>query len=957
MEDFKKTPLWDSRLSIKERIDYLLSEMTIEEKLTFLGTGTPELPRLGITRQFIGSEAAHGVEARHDQGHKRDPEPTTSFPQPIGMSASWDPELLKRAGHVVGKEARVLYQRTPVGGLFRWAPTVDMERDPRWGRNEEGYGEDPFLTGKMASGYVQGMQGDDPDHLLISSALKHFFANNVENGRAWKSSGLDARNRNEYYYEPFRRVIQEGGATSLMTAYNAVNEVTGMLDHRCDQLIRGKWGFDGHIVSDGGAVSLVHNVRKETASHAETVARSLKAGVDCMTDDQEMVAAAAKEAYENGWITEEDVDRALRHSFSTKLRLGFYDAYDTNPWNHVGEEELDSPQCREVSLKLAEESLVLMKNDGLLPLSKDARVSLIGPLSDQWFQDWYGGEPIYRKDVRFGMEEVLGRAVEMERGLDEVLICCEDGYAALDENHVLILVKEKELAERFCVQDWGDNSITFYVPRIRKYLSFHEDGLLAADMEIPFGWFVKECFNWSDGYLNTWYHARFCVRNDGFFCTEKTVEELKIGVPQTEDLPENERGAKLEKKPVKITLEVVSDGISRAVELAKKSDVVVLNLGSCPMINGKEDAERPSIVFPPAQRALAQAVLAANPNTVLVLLTNYPYALDWEAEHIPAILMSATGSQDMGTAIAGALFGDCAPAGRLNMTWYPGNLEAPDMDDYDIVKTKRTYRFFDQKPLFSFGHGLTYSTFVYENLNVCSKEDSLTVTLTVTNQGKITSDDVVQIYVKAPAGRTQKPNRQLVGFERLHDVKPGESRAVTITVPRKELCCYDVVRGDFMIEEGIYVVEAGASSTDIRLTQEIFVAGEKTQLRAKGKIVSVDHWDDYNNVILGKGPNVEEDCESCCAYKGTKEEAAWICYRDWETLEEGDDLEMVLEAAEEGEVHVLVNGQEVASWKGATDGFTNVTVICGCIPACESGNTDVTFELVGDVKIAAFQFC
>lgn len=952
MEDYKKTPLWNSKLPIQERLDYLLTEMTIDEKLQFLATTTPELPRLGIGRMNIGGEAAHGVEARHDQDDIEHPEPTTSFPQPIGMSATWDPELIEKAGEVTGLEARVLFGRHPDRGLFRWAPTVDMERDPRWGRTEEAYGEDPYLTGKIASAFVRGMQGTDPEHLRISSALKHFFANNVENGRGVKSSSIDARNRNDYYYEPFRHLIEEGGATSLMTAYNKVNGRVCMLDPRVNEVIRGKWGLHGHIVCDGGAMSMVHNDHKATVSHAETIEKSLKAGVDCMTDKPEIVEAAAREAYAQGRITEEDIDRALRHSFETKLRLGLYDAYDSHPWNHVEESELDSERSRKISLKTAEESLVLLKNDGVLPLKKNQDVALIGPLADQWYQDWYGGIATYRSTVRSGMESVLGQEVKTEDGLDLVLLRSEDGkYGKLDENAVLYMTENKEEAEIFSLQDWGDDNITLYVPRLQRYLMIHDEGELVADKKEIFGWFAKESFHRHGKYLQTWYKANLCLDETGKVVPDKTVQDWAIGEPQTGELKET--GKTKAAKPVAFEMEIVKNGTEAAIAYAKEKDAVVLVLGCCPVINGKEDCDRLSIQFPPTQRALAQAVYAANPNTVLVLLTNYPYALDWEQEHLPAILMSASGSQDMGNAAARALFGLNAPAGRLNMTWYGEEALPPDMDDYDIMKTERTYRYYKGKPLYPFGYGLTYTKFLYQNLSIKEKETGLTVCFSIVNKGKITSDEVAQVYIKAPKGRAEKPLRQLAGFERIHEIKPGEMREIVIEIPRKELNYFDVVRGDFMIEEGIYQFEVGSSSEDIRLMQEMFIAGDKTGLREKERFIWVDHWDDYENVILEEGPD-GYGCESCSGVVLDDEKPAWMEYRDCEGLHEGGKIEVLVNTPEKGGVEIIAGETIIASWCGNTKSFEKISLISVNVP---KEAQSVMLKLTGKIQVAGFRIC
>lgn len=395
----KNTPFWDASLTDQERIDWLLKEMTVEEKLGYLASSSPDLPRLGIPGVSVGGEAAHGVEGRNDQNGLGKPDVTTSFPQPIGMSASWDPELIRQAGEVTGTEARVVWHRHEGHGLSRWAPTVDLERDPRWGRNEEGYGEDPVLTGKMAGAYIRGMQGDDPKYLRCAATLKHFYGNNTEVGRGWKNSSIDPRNKYELYLEPFRRCIEDGGAEGIMTAYNKINGTIGILNPEVTDILKKQYGLR-HVVSDGGAMGLVVNLHHYFGQHAETIATALKAGVDAMSDDPRMVEQAAREAYELGILKEEDMDRSIRCMMETKLHLGVYDRENLNPYDRVTEDDIDSPKAREICKELSRESIVLLKNEnGALPLDKALKaedIAIVGPLGDAWYQDWYGGTAPYR---------------------------------------------------------------------------------------------------------------------------------------------------------------------------------------------------------------------------------------------------------------------------------------------------------------------------------------------------------------------------------------------------------------------------------------------------------------------------------------------------------------------------------------------------------------------------------
>lgn len=321
----RNNPLWDSEKTIEERLDYLVNALTLEEKFSCLGTGNPAIERLGIPAFFVGCEGAHGLQMRHDQSFdKGEPQPTTIFPNPVGMSASWDTELIRQAGEIVGTEARAVFEKEGRrGGLCLWAPTIDMERDPRWGRTEEAYGEDPYLTGKMASAYIQGMRGDG-EHIRCGATLKHFYANNVEDGRVWKSSSIDPRNKYEYYLEPFCRAVVEGGAEAMMTSYNEINGVPAILNHEVQKLAKEQWGIH-HVVCDGGDMKQTVDCHHYFGSHTETIAEGLKAGIDCFTDDIDAVMEGAREAYELGMIDMNDIDRALKCHFSTLFRLGLFD--------------------------------------------------------------------------------------------------------------------------------------------------------------------------------------------------------------------------------------------------------------------------------------------------------------------------------------------------------------------------------------------------------------------------------------------------------------------------------------------------------------------------------------------------------------------------------------------------------------------------------------------------------
>jgi len=956
----KSTPFWNADLPAEERIGWLLKNTTIEEKLSLIaGGGRADLPRLGIPGVGVGGEAAHGVRARNDQGPvemRRPPEPTTSFVQPIGMSATWDPELLRQAGEVTGVEARVIHHRHPGRGLSRWAPTVDIERDPRWGRNEEAYGEDPFLTGEMASGYVRGMQGENERYLRVAATLKHFYANNTERGRVWKNSSVDPRNRYELYLEPFRRVIQTGGAEAIMTAYNRINGMPGILNPEVKDILKKQYGLR-HAVGDGGAMGLVVTHAHTYGMHAETVANAIKAGVDSMSDNPAIVYPAAKEAYELGLLTEEEIDTAIANVLCTKLRLGVYDAENHNPFDQVTEADMCCKKHQDICHQVSREAVVLLENDGMLPLRdvQAADVALIGPLADAWHQDWYGGEPTFRTTLKQGFAQLLGDVACCD-GHDRVTFSVSGKYLCLDGQGNACLGDTPEV---FIKEDWGEGSYNFRSTTSGKYLAIEPEDVavgvsaVMARNKAVFSWHIEEVFRMepqADGTLTL--SSRF---------------DTPLALDENDHLVTGEGLT-----AARFTMTVVENGVEAAVRLAQQKKIVILALGCQPMVNAKEEHDRETIDLPPYQQKLMDAITAANANTALVLFSNYPYAFRTDAR---AAVWSATGAQDMGLAMAETLLGANAPAGRLNMTWYQSDDQLPSIDDYDIIKGKRTYRYFDGAVQYPFGHGLTYTSFAYNNMEANLEEDGLHVSFEVTNTGHTTSDEVAQVYATAPASRVKKPLKQLVGFERLKGVTPGETRQVCIQVPVEELRFYDVISRKLMVEAGCYTLAAGRSSAELPLAVQVDVPGEKPGMRDVQARIAADHYDDYENMLLTAG-----QYGFAAAAVADEQQAGSLTYRDVEPSTLTDKLVCHLMSAQGCRVEVLLNGQPAGSWQGSTVDYNPqpfklqdnknradevlrislqqpiyANVEIPLKKADQQGLTELTLRLTGDAKLCWFR--
>lgn len=883
-------PLFDVSLSFEERTEWLLHNLTIDEKLGWLSSRLPGCERLGIAPFGLGGEAAHGVQGRNDQGLISAPDHTTSFPQPIGMSQSWDEALIRQCGETVGVEARVVAKRKAGRGLSRWAPTVDLERDPRWGRNEEGYGEDPFLTGRMAGAYIRGMQGQDEKYIRCAATLKHFYANNTEVGRAWKNATVDPRNKYELYLEPFRRCIEQAGAQGVMTAYNRINGQVGILNDDVQKILKDQYGLP-HAVGDGGALNLVVTAQHYFGNHAQAVAAALKAGVDGMSDNPVMVEQATREAYALGLITEKEMDEAIRRKVMVAMRLGHFDG-ENHPYAHYTENDICTAKADALSLKMAEESLVLLKNDGLLPLDAAHSAALIGPMADTWYHDWYGGEPLVKKTLHDGAAALKVPHTVFD-GWDRVILRFGEKGAYVNDDGSVSL---SDTPDVFVMEDWGENSYTFRCVRTGKYLRMHMPenagtrlNPIRTEKDEPFNWFVLEIFRFEEK------DGRQLLLNR-FHWPVQAQDGVLLSGQEFSGTP--------------VTVEVVESGIEKACAMAKEAKNAVLALGNTPLIPAKEEYDRKTLALPPHQVKLMQAVLQANPRTCLVLLSNYPYTL---SENVPAILMSASGCQQMGTAIANALFGRCAPAGRLSMTWYLSDEQMTDIDDYDIIRRKRTYRYFDEDVLFPFGHGLTYTSFAYRGLTAVPEGNSIRFCVEVENTGCTASDEVAQLYAAFPPSRVKRPLRQLVAFTRLHDVKPGEVRKVEWLVEKEELRYYDVVSARLMVEEGEYRFFAGPSSAREETAVSLFLSGEKTGKRSMDRLIPADHWDDCENAAILQGT---VGFTAICPAPDAPFASA--TYRDCLFGEEAGYLSLRLMSVKGGSITLLWNGQEMGRFQGDT---------------------------------------
>ncbi|AIV33929.1 glycoside hydrolase family 3 C-terminal domain-containing protein [Streptomyces sp. CCM_MD2014] len=826
-------PFRDPRLPFAKRVDDLMSRLTLDEKTAFLHQFAPAVERLGIAAFRTGQEALHGVAWMG---------PATVFPQAVGLGATWNEDLVRRVGEAVSKEARAMRARDERVGLNVWSPTVNLLRHPLWGRNEEGYSEDPKLTSAIATAYTRGLRGDDPVYWRTAPVLKHWLAHNNETARDTSSSSVRPRVLHEYDLRAFRETVEAGAVAGVMPAYNLVNGRPNHLSPHLGRHLRTWTEEDLLVCSDAGAPSNLVDSEHYFDTHEEATAAALRAGVDSFTDhgtDSSKIVARVRGALERGLLTEADVDAAVRRQLSVRFRLGEFDP-EHDPYAQV--RDFDTPEHRALAREAAEQAIVLLKNDGVLPLAPGTRVAVVGLLADECKLDWYSGTLIHRSTPLEGLYERFGAdRVSFAEGVDRVRLRTADGTflhvlpsddapdgahgteGALDP---ALLAGRTDLpplttdatGTELAMIDWGEGVLTLRAPDGR-YLSVAEDGYVRASADQPGGWIVQETFRLephADGHL---------LRHTG---TGRPVQVAADGVKVAADTGETTA------VPDAAVFEVVvaERGEDAVTRVASAADVVVVVAGNDPHINGRETEDRTTLRLPGQQERLLRAARAANPATVLALVSAYPYAVD--ADSLPAVLWTAHGGQAAGTALARVLAGDVSPAGRLPQTWYADDADLAGLLDYDVIGGRQTYLYFEGTPLFPFGHGLSYASFGYADLAAEAGDGTVSVSFTVTNTGETAADEVAQLYVRAEAPSVPRPRRELLAHRRF-TLAPGASTRVAFEVPLSALAFWDVAHGRWRLEPGPYALLVGASSEDVRLSTTVTVDGEPAAPRPVGE--------------------------------------------------------------------------------------------------------------------------
>lgn len=832
-------PFRDPSLDVEQRVSDLIARMTLEERAAMMSNATPGVPRLGIPKYDWWSEALHGVA---NAGY------ATVFPQAIGLAAMWNEDLHQRVARVTGFEGRAKfngYVGTRLeGAIFRgltfWSPNINIFRDPRWGRGQETYGEDPYLTGRLGVAFVRGLQGDHGAYLLGAAGAKHFA---VHSGPEPLRHRFDAappkRDLRETYLPAFETVVRQAGVEIVMPAYNAVYGEPASISPLLYGLLA-EWGFDGHVVSDCGSVSDLHRTYRVARDGPEANAMALKAGMHLRCGDE---SANLLEAVRRGLVTEQELDKGLAPLLRTMFRLGFFDPPERVPYNAIAPTVNNAPEHGALALQAARESMVLLKNDGLLPLDsrRFRRVAVIGPnaTSVQALLGNYNGVPHAPVTVLDGLKAALepaGVAVAYAYGVD---------YAARP-------AETRTITSGWFHGDYFANPSLSGEPAARRTerpLNF-DLGSRRAFSGMPPG--VPErgmSARWSGDLITTVggdYELvvrgrggfRLIIDGDSFIDSwvppagqEGVVREVRVmrTLPDNATLPlrlEYTQGD----GPMQVTVEwrtpPVDAGIDEALAVARDADVIIFVGGISGQLEGEAmpvdyegfvGGDRVGIELPALQQQLLERLHATGKPVVFVNMSGSAIAFPWADANVNAILQAWYPGQAGGRAVADVLVGNHNPAGRLPVTFYGSTGDLPDFEDYAMAG--RTYRYFEGNPLYAFGHGLSYTRFTYAGLrtsrDVLAASDSITVSVDVTNTGARAGDEVVQLYVVHPQSSVPRSRLALRGFTRI-SLAPGETKRVDFSLTASDVAYWDDERGRWAVEAGPLQVLVGASSSDIR---------------------------------------------------------------------------------------------------------------------------------------------
>jgi beta-glucosidase len=824
-------PYQNDQLSIEKRVADLVSRMSLDEKISQMMNDAKAIDRLDIPAYNWWNEGLHGV-GRADIA--------TVFPQAIGMAASFNDSLLFVEATAISDEFRAKYnewQRQKDNGIYKgltvWSPNINIFRDPRWGRGQETYGEDPWLTSRMGVAFIKGLQGNDPLYLKTVATSKHFVVHSgPESTRDFFNAEVNDRDFYETYTPAFEASVREANVYSIMGAYNRLRgKACNGSDTLLTEILRKQWGFKGYVVSDCGAIRLFYATHKVAASPADAAALGVKSGCDLECGE---TYSHLKEAVEKGLISEKEIDVSVKRLFTARFKLGMFDPLEKVPFSKIPYSINDSKEHRDLSLKTALQSMVLLKNEAnLLPLKKDiSSIAVFGPNANEREVMYgnYNGFPSKSVTILEGIKSMVSPSTKVYYN-QATYLAGNEAYTDLVSNcfndNLLVEYFNNDSLSGVPVYTGKSGSVYFKsetgpVKGLgRDHYSIRWTGVLEAPATGSYQFLMEG----DDGFR--------------FYLDDKIVFDAWSN---------QNHGNKTEKielkagQKYKLRVEMYNsmygafaslrwivpgrDAVAEMLDMAQKADVSIFVGGLSPNLEGEAmdvnyegffGGDRTKLDLPACQLDFLKKLVKAGKPVVLVLLNGSALSINWESQNIPAILEAWYPGQEGGTAVAQTLFGDYNPAGRLPVTFYKSEKDLPAFDNYNMEG--RTYRYFRGEPLYPFGFGLSYTKFEYSNLKLSSttigKDDLLTISVDVKNFGKVDGDEVVQMYIKDSKASSPRPIKDLKGFFRV-ELKAGYKKTVIFTLRPTQLEMINE-QGEMVIEPGEFEVQMGSSSEDIRL--------------------------------------------------------------------------------------------------------------------------------------------
>lgn len=826
-------------LPTEERVDNLVSLLTIDEKIGQMVNAAPAIERLAIPAYNWWNECLHGV-ARSSYN-------TTSFPQAIAMAATWDTASIRTMADYAATEGRAIYndasKKNKVGiysGLTFWSPNINIFRDPRWGRGQETYGEDPFLTGMIGKAFVNGLQGNDPNYLKAAACAKHYA---VHSGPEWNRHEFNAEVSKydlwDTYLPAFQELVVNAKVAGVMCAYNAFQgKPCCGNDTLMMEILRKKWNFTGYVTSDCGGINDFYKTHKMFPDAATASASAVLNGTDCECSSQPAYRALSK-ALKDGLITEEQINTSVKRLFTIRFRLGMFNPPDKVPYSSISLSELESKEHQEHALKMAQQSIVLLKNENnTLPLSRSIKtIAVVGPnaAEESALLGNYNGIPSKVVSVLEGIKKKVGANVKViyEKGIaitDNFVFIPKspqnefniDGIAGFKADYFpdfkfnvpSISQHEKQINYR-----WGEGQAvvgklvarrigirwtTVYTPV--------KSGIVSFELESPHQhrFYIDEIIRIDNNAANSNYYTLEVTKGKSY---KLSVEYELWG----------------ENSEIKFNIGSIERNTSKTIaNKLKKADVIVFVGGISPRYEGEEmkvkvegfkDGDRTTIALPKIQTELLKELKNIGKPVVFVMMTGSALGIEWESQNIPAIVNMWYAGQAGGTAIADVLFGDYNPAGRLPVTFYKNDSDLPDFEDYSMEN--RTYRYFKGETLHPFGFGLSYTKFKYEQLempSVAKINTNILVKVNVSNIGKMDGDEVVQLYVSHKNSNLKTPIRALKGFQRIY-LKKGETRTIEFNLTSKELAITDTFGNQIQLAGDLEISVGGSQPSIESLTQ------------------------------------------------------------------------------------------------------------------------------------------